>query len=74
MKHPDTATTRQLRDTLLERIDAYKAATAASDAKIGTDAVKDHKIIARIRAGGGCTVKMYGRLMDWLEEQMKAAA
>jgi hypothetical protein len=70
-KHSITA--EQVRAHLLERIDAYQAKVPTTDAKLGTDAVGDHKVIARIRAGENFTLKMYQRLIDWLDSQQVAA-
>jgi hypothetical protein len=66
-------TAEQVRTHLLERIDAYQAKVPVTDAKLGTDAVGDHKVVARIRAGENFTLKMYQRLLDWLDNQRVAA-
>lgn len=67
-------TADQVRDALLQRIDAYIAKTGRSDSTVGKAAVNDDKFVARIRAGGNFTVKMYQRVMDWLDEQDRVAA
>lgn len=66
-------TADQVRGHLLDRVNAYQSKVSVSDAKIGTDAVGDHKILVRIRAGENFTIKTYQRLIDWLEAQRVAA-
>jgi len=66
-------TAEQVRSHLLERVDAYQAKVAVTDATIGTKAVGDHKILGRIRAGENFTLKTYQRLIDWLDAQRVAA-
>lgn len=66
-------TAEQVRAHLLARVDAYQVKTGCTDAKLGTDAVRDHKILSRIRSGENFTIRTYQRLIDWLDAQKVAA-
>lgn len=62
-----------MRDTLIQRIDAFKSKTGKSDSSIGKEAVKDDRFVSRIRNGGNFTVETYQRVIDWLDAQRVAA-
>lgn len=66
-------TAEQVRSHLISRIDAYQGKVPTTDAKLGTNAVGDHKVIARIRSGENFTLNTYQRLIDWLDQQQVAA-
>lgn len=62
-------TADSIRRALLERIDAFKAATGKADSFVGKAALNDDKFVKRVRAGGGFNVNTYQRVMGWLDEQ-----
>lgn len=66
-------TADNVRETLIQRIDAYKELTGKSDSFVGKEAVKDDRFVSRIRNGGNFTVKTYQQVIDWLEAQRVAA-
>lgn len=69
-----TITADAVRQTLLTRIDAFIATTGKSESFVGKEAVKDDRFVSRIRRGGNFTVETYQRVIDWLDEQSRAAA
>lgn len=69
-----TITAEAVRQTLLTRIDAFIALTGKSESFVGKEAVKDDRFVSRIRRGGNFTVETYQRVIDWLDEQSRAAA
>lgn len=66
-------TADQVRASLIERIDAYKAASGKSDSAVGKEAMNDDKWVKRIRAGGSFNLATYQKVMDWLAAQRVAA-
>lgn len=67
-------TADQVRTALIERIDAYIAASGKSDSSVGKEAINDDKFVARIRLGANFTLKTYQKLSDWLDQQTQVAA
>lgn len=67
-------TAAHLRQLMLDRIDAHQKRTGMNDAKLGSEAVSDHKFVGRIRAGGNFTVKTFERVMDWLDSAERERA
>lgn len=67
-------TAEAVRETLIQRIDAFIAATGKSDSFVGKEAVKDDRFVSRIRRGGNFTIETYQRVIDWLDGQQAAAA
>lgn len=66
-------TADNVRQALIQRIDAYKTVSGKSDSFVGKEAVKDDRFVSRIRAGGNFTVETYQRVMNWLDAQRVAA-
>jgi len=57
-----------LKAELLAQADAYCEAAGISRARLATLVANDGKFFVRIHSGGGLTVKMYERFMDYFRE------
>lgn len=74
MTDAPTITADQVRAALLARIDAFITASGRSASWVGKQAVQDDRFVSRIRSGGNFSLQIYQRVMDWLDEQERAAA
>jgi hypothetical protein len=64
-----------IRQHVLTRADAFCKAHDYSLSRIGDEAVKDSKFLARVRGGKNFTIDTYQRVLDWMDaaERERAA-
>lgn len=53
---------------LLSEIDAYLKKTAITESTFGAKAANDGKFVARLRKGGGVTVRVVENIRKWMRE------
>lgn len=79
--HPDNSgmlnapeiSTDAIRSHILARAKAFAEPRKIALSAIAEAAVKDSKFLARVEAGENFTVKTYQRVLDWMDEQERAA-
>lgn len=62
-----------IRQNLLERAEAFSARSGWKLSRIGEEAIRDSKFLPKVRDGANFTVATYQRVLDWLDEQERAA-
>lgn len=70
----DTVHADAIREQMVSRAEAFADRTKTSLSAISKAAVKDDRFLARAKAGHNFTLKTYQQLIDWLDEQERAAA
>lgn len=73
MNAPVEITADAVRQHLLDRVQAYRDRTPMSLSAISMAAVQDSKFLANVAKGDNFTLKTYQRVIDWLDEQERAA-
>ena len=71
---PQTIPSQVIRDTLIQRAEAFIKANKSSFSAIGLGAVNDSKFLGRVASGENFSVKTYQRVIDWMDEQEKEFA
>lgn len=56
-----------IRQSLLDRADAFAAKHDVSLSFIGMEALKDSKFIAEVRNGRNFTIRSYQAVIDWMD-------
>lgn len=67
MTEPVEITAETVRRALLDRATAFSTARNFSFSRIGEEAIKDSKFLARVQAGDNFTIKTYQRVIDWID-------
>lgn len=62
-----------IRHALLVRAKAYAMRRDCALSRIGEEAIRDSKFLARVEAGGNFTIETYQRVIDWLDAAERAA-
>jgi hypothetical protein len=62
-----------VRQHLLDRAKEYATKRNVALSAIAESAVKDSKFLARVSNGENFTIRTYQRVIDWLDEQERAA-
>lgn len=67
MSEPVEITAAAVRQTLLNRAASFAETHKYSFSRIGDEALKDSKFLARVQAGDNFTIKTYQRVIDWID-------
>jgi hypothetical protein len=59
---------QEIRDALVRRAEEFSRQTGISKTEIGKRAVNDGAFIGQVAEGRNFTIKLYRRLMDWLDK------
>jgi hypothetical protein len=58
-----------IRQTILDEIERFAAATGLAETSIGSLAVKDSRFVARLRGGHGVSVNSIEKLRQYLRDE-----
>lgn len=64
---------QEIRDALVRRAEEFSRQTGIPRTEIGKRAVNDGAFLGQVAAGRNFTIKLYRRLMDWLDQNWPEA-
>jgi len=72
MQHQVIPSAEDIRQTLLQRAEAFAKKRKVSLSRIGLEAIKDSKFLAEVKTGRNFTIDSYQRVINWIEAEERA--